>query len=120
MDSYLNTSTEQLTHGAKEAPIIAARDRFQFVDGRKTEKREGSAYTILLPDGKSLAVKVEDSALAVTQESINAAYVAGRFIMADFVELQIRPYVDKTGKQQFSARAKEILISHKDTKAGVI
>lgn len=120
MNGYFNTTTGMLALGAKEVPIIAVRDVYQFVDGHRTEKREASAYMILLPDGKSLIVKVEDNALAVTQESINAAYIAGRFIMADFVELQIRPYVDKAGKQQYTARAKSIVISNKDAKAGVI
>jgi hypothetical protein len=112
----LSLTFQQISGGSDSAPVVAVSDWYDYQDGKRG-KRLGSRYTILLlADGCSqLAVKVEDEAPVITQEELDKHNISMNFVLARFGGCFVaRPYADRNGQMQLSAKAEQIFILGKD------
>lgn len=102
---------QQISGGMDCVPVVLASDWVEYQDG-KPGKRLGSRYTILaLADGCSqLTVKIENAALAITQNVLDEHNVKMDFVLARFEGFTARPYVDRSGRMQLSAKADRIVL----------
>lgn len=106
-------SFQQISGGADFAPIVGVSDLYEYKDGKRTSTRLGSRYTILLlADGCSqLAVKVEDAeAPVISQEELDKHNTSMNFVLARFEGFTARPYADRAGRMQLSAKADRIVL----------
>lgn len=105
-------SFQQISGGNDLAPIVGVSDLYEYKDGNRTSTRLGSRYTILLlADGCSqLSVKVEDEAPVITQEELDKHNTSMNFVLCRFEGFTARPYADRAGRMQLSAKAERIVL----------
>ena len=106
-------SFQQISGGNDLAPIVGVSDLYEYKDGKRTSTRLGSRYTILLlADGCSqLAVKVEDAeAPVISQEELDKHNTSMNFVLCRFEGFTARPYADRAGRMQLSAKAERIVL----------
>ncbi|WP_169009336.1 hypothetical protein [Faecalispora jeddahensis] len=104
---------QQIAGGADFAPIVGVSDLYEYKDGKPTSTRLGSRYIVLLlSDGCfPLAVRVEDAeAPVISQEELDKHNTSMNFVLARFEGFTARPYVDRAGRMQLSAKADRIVL----------
>lgn len=108
----ISLSFQQISGGADFSPVVGVSDWYEYQDGKPTSTRLGSRYTILLlADGCSqLAVKVEDEAPVITQEELDKHNISMNFVLCRFEGFTARPYTDRAGRMQLSAKADRIVL----------
>lgn len=108
----ISLSFQQISGGTDFSPVVGVSDWYEYQDGKPTSTRLGSRYTILLlADGCSqLAVKVEDEAPVITQEELDKHNISMNFVLCRFEGFTARPYTDRAGRMQLSAKADRIVL----------
>jgi len=105
--------------GTESAPLVTVRDWTEFTDGKKG-RRIGTSYEILLLNSGclKLTVKVEDTVPAVTQEELDKRNTSMNFMLVKFDGFHARPYSDRNGQIQLSAKADKIILCNNNIGTG--
>lgn len=103
---------QQIAGGADFAPIVGVSDLYEYKDGKPTSTRLGSRYAVLaLADRCSqFSVKIADEAPVITQEELDKHNTSMNFVLARFEGFAARPYTDRSGRMQLSAKADRIVL----------
>lgn len=112
-------SFQQISGGNDLAPIVGVSDLYEYKDGNRTSTRLGSRYTILILSDRcsSLGVRVEDAeAPVITQEELDKHNISMNFVLCRFEGFTARPYTDRSGHMQLSAKADRIVLVKEGTK----
>ncbi|WP_306569135.1 hypothetical protein [Faecalispora jeddahensis] len=106
------TLTFQQISGGLDLPLVKVSDWYEYQEGKRG-KRLGTQYlTLRIANGcELLAVRVEDAeAPVISQEELDKHNTSMNFVLARFEGFTARPYVDRAGRMQLSAKADRIVL----------